>query len=96
MKIQLGSKTQKTKITANTVAYAAFTFVGIIFMCMKDTSQAVIFFGLALVFDPFDQTVRWNDRPLYQRIWLFAHLLLALGAFVGMLFFNLPLNNFVK
>ena len=30
-------------------------------------------FGIALVFDPFDQAIKWSDRPLYQRIWLLVH-----------------------
>jgi hypothetical protein len=96
MKLQLGTKTQKTKITGNTIAYALFSVVGIAYFLWKDTSQAVVFFGLALVFDPFDPTVKWGSRPLYQRAWLLVHCLLALAAFVGMLFFNLPLNHPVK
>lgn len=35
--------------------------------------------GIALIFDPFDQKVPFNERPLWQRIWLFVHLALAAG-----------------
>lgn len=37
--------------------------------------------GIALAFDPFDQSVSWKERPLYQRAWLIVHLvLLAMAA----------------
>ena len=37
--------------------------------------------GIALVFDPFNTQQPWNERPLWQKIWLFIHL-----AAVGLLF----------
>ena len=35
--------------------------------------------GIGLVFDPFDPAQPWNQRPLWQRVWLIAHLALAAG-----------------
>ena len=26
---------------------------------------------------PFDQRVRWNDRPMYQRVWLVVYVVLV-------------------
>jgi hypothetical protein len=37
--------------------------------------------GIALAFDPFDTEQSWNERPIWQKIWLFVHL-----ATVGLLF----------
>lgn len=33
--------------------------------------------GIALIFDPFGHKIAWNDRPLWQKIWLFVHLGIA-------------------
>jgi hypothetical protein len=37
--------------------------------------------GIALAFDPFNTEQSWNERPMWQKIWLFVHL-----AIVGLLF----------
>ncbi len=37
--------------------------------------------GIALAFDPFNTEQPWNERPTWQKIWLFVHL-----AIVGLLF----------
>ncbi|AWA30746.1 hypothetical protein HYN48_12000 [Flavobacterium magnum] len=37
--------------------------------------------GIALAFDPFNPEQSWPRRPLWQKIWLFAHL-----GIVGLLF----------
>lgn len=37
--------------------------------------------GIALIFDPFNQQKKWNDRPLYQRVWLIVHVMLVFGLF---------------
>ena len=33
-----------------------------------------MFLALALIFDPYDQTVKWNERPRWIEILLIAHL----------------------
>lgn len=38
----------------NQPAYAIFLLAGIYFLIQQDFSQAVIYWGLALVFDPFN------------------------------------------
>ena len=48
------------------LAYSAFILLGIIYLVKKDFSNAVIYWGLALVFDPFDQQVAFNKRPFWQ------------------------------
>ncbi len=70
----------------NKPAYVIFLFAGIYFLTQKDFSQAVIFLGLALVFDPFQTTISFNKRPVYQQIWLVVHLCFTLVLFVVMIF----------
>ena len=53
----------------------------------RDFGDAAMTMGIALIFDPFDQSVRWNDRPAYQRLWLIVHLGVGLGFLVKSLFF---------
>lgn len=63
-------------------AYAVFVLAGIYFLIRKDYSNAVVFWGLAPIFEPFDAKIPFGKRPLYQRIWLIAHVLITLTAFV--------------
>jgi hypothetical protein len=58
--------------------YGAFVLLGLYYLIFRqDPGSAISNLGIALVFDPFDQRVRWNDRPLYQRVWLVVHLVLV-------------------
>lgn len=47
----------------------------------KDFIGAAGSLGIALVFDPFNRKVTWNERPLWQRAWLIIHLALAAALF---------------
>jgi hypothetical protein len=69
----------------NKPAYIIFLAAGIGFMVAKDFSQAVVFWGLALVFDPFTINQPFQKRPLYQRCLLLAHLAITLTLFVLLL-----------
>lgn len=70
----------------NKMIYAAFTLLGLFFFIVKGSvSEGLMYIGLALVFDPFDQTVTWKQRPFYQKAWLIAHLMLALTLFALMI-----------
>jgi hypothetical protein len=57
----------------NKYIYLVFLAAAIIFVCIKDFSTAIIFGGIGLVFDPFDQSVPFPQRPLWQRVWLIVH-----------------------
>mgnify|MGYP001627169480 FL=1 len=37
--------------------------------------------GIGLIFDPFDDSVSFPMRPLWQRVWLICHLTLLLTLF---------------
>jgi hypothetical protein len=41
--------------------------------------------GIALVFDPFNPAVKWQQRPLYQRIWLLVHLAVTFAGLIYIL-----------
>ena len=78
-------KTKPAAKNLNKFAYSAFVVAGIAFLILKDFSQASIFWGLALVFDPFNPATPFQKRPAYQQIWLIVHLLITITLFVLML-----------
>lgn len=69
----------------NKPAYVIFILAGIYFLIVKDFSQAVIFWGLALVFDPFNIETPFKLRPFYQQAWLLVHLTITISLFAKML-----------
>ncbi len=79
------SETKPKVFNFNKPAYLLFAITGVGFLIANDFSQAVVFFGLALVFDPFDITVPFKKRPLYQQVWLIVHLAITIALFVLML-----------
>ncbi len=79
------TKTTRPVHNWNKPAYIAFVLIGTCFLFTKDFSQGVIFWGLALVFDPFDQKVMFKKRPVYQQAWLFIHFGITMALFILML-----------
>ena len=63
----------------NKTAYTVFVLAGIYFAIVKDFSQAFTFFGLALIFDPFNQAMAADKRPRWQRNWLVIHFFATLA-----------------
>ncbi len=81
------SKVYKPSNRFNRLVYFAFIITGILNIALKhNVSDAVIYFGLALAFDPFDQEVKWADRNVYQKLLLSLHLALVLGLIVYLIF----------
>lgn len=74
------SSTKPAPKNYNKAAYVVFVIAAIGFACVKNFSEAFTFWGLALIFDPFDTKMRFNDRPRYQRWWLIVHVSIALIA----------------
>ncbi len=67
------SESERQIFFSNRYAYAFF-MVLVVYLAIKgDYEWAVTNFCIAVVFDPFDQTVKWKDRPLYQKAWLLVH-----------------------
>ena len=82
------SENQAKSIFFKRLAYIAMLIVGIIFLFLKDWSQGTVFISLALVFNPFDQTINFYQRPLFQKIWLIAHAITAFVIFSILIFGN--------
>ena len=65
----------------NLIAYITFVLAGILFTLWgSDRTQGPVFLALALVFDPYDATVTWKDRPRWTRVLLFTHIGLAVAS----------------
>ncbi len=82
MKTATNSRNQSTVI--NKFAYVAFFLLGVFYLIKKDFSQASIYWGLGLAFDPFNQEVPFPKRPFYQQAWLIIHLSITLALIVLM------------
>ena len=63
-------------------AYIAFLLLGIFYLVKKDFSNATIYWGIALAFDPFDQKQPFPKRPFWQQAWLIVHLAIVFAGFV--------------
>jgi hypothetical protein len=67
----------------NRILYGAFVLLGCYFLVFTDEFMSgVTNLGIALVFDPFDQRVKWGDRKFYQKAWMIVHLAVLLALFV--------------
>ncbi|MFN7687645.1 MAG: hypothetical protein ACK57D_14050 [Sphingobacteriales bacterium] len=76
------AKSKKLSNGFNRIMYSAFVLLAVgrmIFQGMDGLAEAAPSLGIALIFDPFDQSVTWKDRPAYQRIWLIVHLSISLA-----------------
>lgn len=76
----------RTKIF-NRVLYVGFVLMSFYFVATNQLDNAMSNLGIALIFDPFDQKVMWNNRPLYQHVWLLVHVFIVLGL-MGFLIFQ--------
>lgn len=61
----------------NKIFYSLFVITGTWFLFERDFGEAVIFGGLALIFDPFNPRISFGKRHVYQRIWLIIHLIIT-------------------
>jgi hypothetical protein len=82
MQTNTATKPQILSPKANRILYTAFLMVGIFYLVKKDFSNAIIYWSLALVFDPFNQQVPFNKRAFWQQAWLVAHVLITLAVIV--------------
>jgi hypothetical protein len=71
----------------NRFLYGTFVVLALYFLATHRITEAMPNLGIALIFDPFDQKVSWNNRPAYQQIWLIVHLSILLGL-IGILVFQ--------
>jgi len=65
------------------VGYVLFIVLAIYHLLInKNLIDCAMNLGIALIFDPFDQNVSWNNRPKWQRTWLIVHVLIALSVLI--------------
>lgn len=67
------------KTNFNKFLYVGILLLGGLYLLQKDISQTIIFFGIALAFDPFNPGQKWNHRPNWQKLVLISHLSIVFG-----------------
>lgn len=82
---EVTEKQKKQPIIFYRLAYAVFLLLVIFYVVRGDLENATINMGIALIFDPFDAEVKWRNRPLYQRVWLLAHVAITFAGFIYMI-----------
>jgi hypothetical protein len=86
MKQSISSEQSIQSNRINRVCYGFFLALVVYLLFKGDYQGAVTNLGIAMVFDPFDASTKWNDRPLYQRVWLICHLTLTFTGFTFIIF----------
>jgi len=78
------------KTPMNRIVYIGFLLLGMYQgLVTNDYFQAAASLGIGMAFDPFNVDQKWNDRPNWQKVVLFANLALV-GAMFG---FGIGLND---
>lgn len=75
MKIETPNSAIKLPSNFNRISYFAMLAIGIFFLSIGNISTANSLIPVAMIFDPFDQTVTWSKRPIWQKAWLIVHLI---------------------
>ena len=70
------------QITGLRLAYVLYLLLVIYQLTIGDYTWAVSNLGIALIFDPFDPSVNWQNKPMYQKVWLITHLTLLAARFI--------------
>jgi hypothetical protein len=83
MKPELTAKCDKQAIQVNRFTYILYMVLVAYLFFKGDIEWAVTNLGIAMIFDPFDAKVKWQNRPPYQKVWLIFHVTLT---FVGFLY----------
>ena len=70
------------KTPINKFLYVGFLLLGIYqAIFTRDYMPYVASLGIGLVFDPFNQEQKWNERPTWQKTVLIIHLALVAAMF---------------
>jgi hypothetical protein len=83
MKQELIAKCDKQSMQVNRLAYLLYMVLVAYLFFKGDIEWAITNLGIAMIFDPFDAKVKWQNRPPYQKVWLIVHVALT---FVGFLY----------
>jgi hypothetical protein len=78
------SKEKKRDFTPafSRVMYCLFIVLAIYYFVRGQWMQVASNMGIALIFDPFNHNMKWQERPLYQKIWLLVHVSVVIIFFV--------------
>ena len=82
MKQELTAKCDKQSVQANRFTYFLYLVLVAYLFIKGDIEWAITNLGVALVFDPFDANVKWQNRPRYQKVRLIAHVTLTFAGFL--------------
>lgn len=73
----------------NKFLYLGFVAFGLYQLFFKHSfGETAIYLGIALAFDPFEKTISWKNRPIWQRAILIIQLFLVFGCLLGEIIFN--------
>lgn len=68
--------------------YGGFVLFGLYYAVFsKNFNDAGMMLGIALAFDPFNQSQPFSERPIWQKAWLIVHVILVF-TFFGIAFFR--------
>lgn len=85
MKQELTVQQQRWSNRFNRIAYGLFIILAMYMLITGDLEMAVVNFGIALVFDPFNAAMPWKQRPVYQKVWLMAHVVISFSGLIYLL-----------
>ncbi|MGB5029345.1 MAG: hypothetical protein WBO38_12635 [Chitinophagaceae bacterium] len=86
MKLKLSSETAPKFTPFNRYAYVIYMVLVIYLFIKGDYEWAFSNMGIALLFDPFNPSVKWQQRPIYQKVWLLVHLALTFSGLFYIIF----------
>ena len=86
MKSELTAEQSIQSNRINRLCYGLYLLLVAYLLIVGDYEWAIASLGIALVFDPFDASVKWSDRPRYQKVWLLCHLTFTFAGFFFLLF----------
>ena len=69
------------QVIVNRLLYSILTLSAIVLFFKGDVNWALTAFFMAIVFEPFNPAVKFADKPVYQKAFLFTHVALEIAAF---------------
>lgn len=82
MKESIVAKKCADQWKVNRYIYGIYMILVVFLFVKGDYEWAFTNLGIAMLFDPFNPEVKFTDRPLYQKMWLYIHLALTLGGLI--------------
>jgi len=78
------NKTLENDITRKVmpIVYSLFVLLAVYYLFRANYMDAASNLGIALIFDPFNPKIQWQQRPVYQKAILFTHVFLVIVLFV--------------